>query len=131
VDGVWVHDHRVLLVRRGRPPFRGKLALPGGFVEYREKVEEAVAREFQEEVGLEVRPIRLLGVYSGPDRDPRHPTTTVVFQVTGRRRSPTAGDDAADAEWVSLRNARGLAFDHDLILRDALRTLRRSRRRTR
>ncbi len=127
VDGVWLRDGSVLLVRRRRPPFRGRLALPGGFVEYEETVETAVSREILEETGLHARPWAILGVYSGPDRDPRHPTTTVVFALRGRAGPPRAGDDAAEARWVPLREARSLAFDHDRILGESLRRLRSGR----
>ncbi len=127
VDGVWIRGNSVLLVRRRRAPFRGRLALPGGFVEYEETVEAAMAREIREETGLKGRPRGILGVYSGPDRDPRHPTTTIVFAMTGRAGRPRAGDDAADARWVPLSAARGLAFDHDLILAESLRRLRTGR----
>jgi len=119
VDVVWIRRRTVLLVRRGGPPFRGRWALPGGFVEARETVEAAALRELREETGLRGRILRLVGVYSGPDRDPRRPTTTVAFLVTGRGGAPTGGDDAAEAAWVPLRTARRLAFDHDQILRDA------------
>lgn len=78
-------------------------------------------RELREETGLVARPIGLVGVYSGPDRDPRKPTATVVFSVTGRARPPVPGDDAAHAAWVPLSQATALAFDHGQILRDALR----------
>lgn len=125
VDAVWIRNRRVLLVRRGRPPFRGMWALPGGFVEPRETVEEAVVRELHEETGLTARPWKLVGVYSGPDRDPRKPTTSVVFLMRGRGGHPHGGDDAAHAEWVLLRRARPLAFDHERIVRDAARLWRR------
>ncbi|MCI4369526.1 MAG: NUDIX hydrolase [Thermoplasmata archaeon] len=129
VDAVYLRQGRVLLVRRGRPPFRGRWALPGGFVELRETVEEAVVREVKEETGLAVRPVGLVGVYSGPERDPRKPTTSVVFLVGGRATRLRAGDDAADARWVPLRSVPDLAFDHSQILADALRKVRRRRSR--
>ncbi|MFY9717286.1 MAG: NUDIX domain-containing protein [Thermoplasmata archaeon] len=121
VDAVWIRRGAVLLVRRRRPPFAGTWALPGGFVEPSESVEEAAERELLEETGLRGRRLGLLGVYSGPDRDPRQPTATVAFLFGGRGGSPRAGDDAADAAWIPLAAAKGLAFDHDLILRDAVR----------
>jgi len=134
VDAVWFRRGTILLVRRGRPPFKGHWALPGGFVEFRETVESAVTRELSEETGLRARPIRLVGVYSGPDRDPRGPTTSVVFRMRGRGGPPRGGDDAAVAAWVPLHQARSLAFDHDQIVRDARaqeQAVRRPRRRRR
>ena len=109
VDAVWIHRGRVLLVRRGHPPFQGMWALPGGFVEQRETVEEAVVRELKEETGLVARPWKLVGVYSGPDRDPRKPTTSVTFLMRGQAHLPRGGDDAASAAWVPLSEARPLA----------------------
>ncbi len=127
-DAVWIRGDRVLLIRRGRPPFRGRWAFPGGFVEQRETVEAAVMRELREETGLRARPIALVGVYSGPDRDPRKPTTTIAFRMRGPGGLPRGRDDAAEAAWVPIRAARGLAFDHGRILRDAVRQVRRERR---
>jgi len=121
VDAVWLWSGRVLLVRRARAPFRGDWALPGGFVEPEETVEEAVARELREETGLVARPRSIVGVYSGPDRDPRKPTATVAFLMRGRARRPRAGDDAREAAWLPVREVRRLAFDHGRILADALR----------
>lgn len=121
VDAVWIRRGKVLLVRRKNPPFRGYWALPGGFVELRETVEEALVRELREETGLSGRPSSIVGVYSGPDRDPRKPTTTVAFLVAGRRARPEGQDDAASAAWVPLSRAHPLAFDHERILADARR----------
>lgn len=133
VDAVWIVRGRILLVRRGRPPFRGRWALPGGFVEREETVERAVVRELKEETGLDGRIAALLGVYSGPDRDPRGPTASVVFLLRGRIRPPRGGDDAAEAAWLPLSAAHDLAFDHERIVRDAVRrrTAERDRRRPR
>ena len=128
-DAVWIRSGKVLLVRRGRPPFRGFWALPGGFVELRETVEEALVRELREETGLAGRPVGIVGVYSGPDRDPRKPTTSVAFLVSGRGGSPKGADDAAFAAWVPLSEAHPLAFDHGRILSDARRQLRLAQRR--
>jgi 8-oxo-dGTP diphosphatase len=121
VDALWIRERRVLLVRRGRPPFRGEWALPGGFVEVGETVERAVVRELREETGLTGRPGRLVGVYSDPARDPRHHTVSVVFEIVGRGGAPKGGDDAAFAAWVPLSPRPALAFDHGRILADALR----------
>ncbi|MGP8159273.1 MAG: NUDIX domain-containing protein [Thermoplasmata archaeon] len=135
VDAVWIRSGKVLLVRRGKPPFRGFWAFPGGFVELHETVEEALVRELREETGLSGHPVKIVGVYSGPDRDPRKPTATVAFLVGGRVGKPVGHDDAASAAWVPLHQARPMAFDHEQILADARRlyrsrSQRRGRRRT-
>ena len=114
---------RVLLVRRGHPPFKGKHALPGGFVEIGETVEEACRRELMEETGVKAGPLRLLGVYSDPKRDPRAHTCSVVFLARIARATPKAGDDAAAAEWIEDWTKLDLAFDHAKILGDARRAL--------
>jgi 8-oxo-dGTP diphosphatase len=128
VDAVWVAEGRILLVRRGRPPFRGRWALPGGFVELGETVEQAALRELEEETGLRPVGLRLLGVYSRPDRDPRGPTVSVAFRMRGKPRTPTGGSDAREARWIPIARARGLAFDHDEIVADAVGAARRKRR---
>jgi 8-oxo-dGTP diphosphatase len=114
---------RVLLVRRGHPPFKGKHALPGGFVEIGETVEEACRRELMEETGVKAGRLRLLGVYSDPKRDPRAHTCSVVFLARIARATPKAGDDAAAAEWIEDWWKLDLAFDHAKILGDARRAL--------
>ncbi|MDD3493531.1 MAG: NUDIX hydrolase [Candidatus Thermoplasmatota archaeon] len=123
VDGVVIRRGHLLLIQRGREPFRGRWALPGGFVEYGETVEAAVVREVREEAGLETRVIRLLGVYSHPERDPRGHTVSVVFLLEVVGGTLRGGDDAARATWFSLDDLPQLAFDHDTIVRDALRHL--------
>jgi 8-oxo-dGTP diphosphatase len=120
VDAVWFSGPNVLLVRRKSPPFRGKWALPGGFVESYESTERAVLRELEEETGLRARIVGLVGVYSEPGRDPRGPTASVVYQVTGRARRPSAASDAQMAAWVAADQLPPLAFDHAEILEDAL-----------
>ncbi|MCO4771582.1 MAG: NUDIX hydrolase [Deltaproteobacteria bacterium] len=105
----------VLLVRRTNPPLGW--ALPGGFIDYGEAAEAAARREVEEEAGVTVLLTDLLGVYSDPDRDPRHHTLTVVY--IGRSRDPvTAGDDAAEVREFPLDSLPELAFDHARILRD-------------
>lgn len=118
---------RVLLIRRGHPPFKGKLALPGGFVEIGETVEEACRRELMEETGIKAGRLHLVGVYSDPKRDPRGHTCAAVFLTRVGTGTATAGDDAADAQWVERVPRGELAFDHDKILADARRLLRRLR----
>ncbi len=120
VDALIVDPTRgVVLIRRGRPPFAGRWALPGGFVERGETCEVACVREAREETGLEVVPVALAGVYSDPARDPRFHTCSVVFlcRVTGGRLR--GGDDAAAARWFAHLTGVALAFDHARILTDA------------
>jgi 8-oxo-dGTP diphosphatase len=111
---------RVLLIRRGNPPFEGAYALPGGFVEIGEKIEDACRREVREETGVEVADLRLIGVYSDPGRDPRGHTVSVAFlTVLPGASAPKAGSDAKSAEWIGDWRALTLAFDHAQILSDA------------
>jgi 8-oxo-dGTP diphosphatase len=109
-------DGRILLVRRSNPPIGW--ALPGGFIDYGESAEAAARREVEEECGVGVLLTDLLGVYSRPDRDPRHHTLTVVY--VGRSRDPVRpGDDASDVQEFSLDSLpEDLAFDHAQIVRD-------------
>ena len=119
----------MLLIRRGRPPFKGMYALPGGFVEVGETVEDACRRELKEETGVKGGRLELVGVYSDPSRDPRGHTCSVVFLTRVARATSRAGTDAAAAEWVENWQHVELAFDHANILADAGRLLRRNSRR--
>jgi 8-oxo-dGTP diphosphatase len=112
---------RLLLIRRKNPPFQGQYALPGGFVDYGERMEDAALRELREETGIEGRIVRLIGVYSRPDRDPRGHCVSAVYLVDGGGRQPVAGDDAAAAEYVEDFRSEQLAFDHNEIVADAIR----------
>lgn len=114
---------RVLLIRRKNPPFQGGYALPGGFVEIGERIEDACRRELSEETGLNVGSLRLVGVYSDPKRDPRGHTCSVAYLSQVDDAIPTAGDDAAAAEWVADWRSENLAFDHAQIIADAEKLL--------
>jgi 8-oxo-dGTP diphosphatase len=129
VDCVVVDDaNRVLLVRRGNPPFKGRYAIPGGFVDVGETVEDACRRELLEETGVKVRRMAFVGVYSDPKRDPRGHTVSIAFAARVKRAKAKAGDDAAAAEWVRVTKSTRLAFDHTKILKDAIRVVPRKRR---
>ncbi len=120
-DGVVVRGDEVLLIQRGSAPFEGSWALPGGFVEVGETVEEACRRELREETGLEARLLGIVGVYSDPERDPRGHVVSVTFLATVQRGAePEAASDAAGAAWHPLTDPPALAFDHADILDDAL-----------
>jgi 8-oxo-dGTP diphosphatase len=132
----WVRDRagRVLLVRRGRPPFEGRWALPGGFCEYGETTEACCAREAKEETGITVRVGELLGVYSDPGRDPRGHTVTVLYACRPIRGTALGGDDAADACWFEPGELRKLrfAFDHrEIVFEQVAKDLSTRRRRPR
>jgi 8-oxo-dGTP diphosphatase len=120
---------RLLLIRRGHPPHKGKYALPGGFVDVGETVEDACRRELMEETGVKAGRLELIGVYSDPSRDPRGHTCSVAFLTRVARATAKAGDDAAAAEWVEGWRQVELAFDHANILRDGERLLGRNSRR--
>jgi len=114
-----VPDRSIVLVERSSPPFG--LALPGGFVEYGESLEEAVRREAAEETGLELSDLRQFRTYSDPSRDPRFHTVSTVFAAKAAG-SPRAGDDAAAVRVVKPAEVSGLAFafDHGKVLADWL-----------
>ncbi|MDQ7038501.1 MAG: NUDIX hydrolase [Aquificota bacterium] len=109
----------IVLVERKNPPVG--LAIPGGFVEVGESVEEAAVREIEEETGLRVRIRRLLGVYSDPKRDPRFHVVSVVF-VGDAEGTPKAGSDAKEVRVFRLEDIPldRLVFDHRRIILDYL-----------
>ncbi len=111
----------VLLIQRKNEPFKGHYALPGGFVDIGETVEDACRRELLEETGVKAGRLKLVGVYSDPNRDPRGHTASVVFLTRVRSTKLEAGDDAASAQWVANWRRLPLAFDHAKILADATR----------
>lgn len=112
---------RALLIQRRNPPFAGRWALPGGFVEQGEQVIDAAERELMEETGLQVQALDLLGVYDTPGRDPRGWSVSVVYLARLQEQPQVLGaDDAIDARWFAVDDLPELAFDHDLIVKDAL-----------
>jgi 8-oxo-dGTP diphosphatase len=114
----------LLLVRRGAPPFAGMWALPGGFVDEGEPLVHAALRELREETGLApTGALELVGAYGDPGRDPRGWTVTVLYGVRlggGEPSGPSAGDDAAEAEWHPVGSLPDLAFDHARLAADAV-----------
>ncbi|HKI90574.1 MAG TPA: NUDIX hydrolase [Draconibacterium sp.] len=109
----------VLLIQRGHKPFKGKWALPGGFIEMDEILEEACIRELQEETGLRVEKLTQFKTYDAVERDPRGRTISVIhFTQLDEKQPVKGGDDAARAEWFSVDNLPELAFDHLQILKE-------------
>lgn len=119
VDTIIELDGGIVLVARKNTPLGW--ALPGGFVDYGESLEEAAVREAAEETGLKIRLVCQLHTYSNPDRDARRHTITTVFIATASDQTPKGADDASEARVFPLEEIPELAFDHDKIVEDYLR----------
>ncbi len=117
VDTVIIYKEKIVFIKRKNPPFQGQFALPGGFVEVGETVEAAAVREAMEETGLDVRLLKILGVYSDPSRDPRGHTVSVCFLALGSGKLK-AGSDAKDTGLFGIDEIPELAFDHNKIIED-------------
>jgi len=127
VDAVILMNNKqdLVLIRRKNPPFQGELALPGGFVDVGESVEQACIREAKEETNIDVIIIKLIGVFSEPSRDPRGHNISIAFlcKPLTENENPKALDDAAALEVFSLTQISSLklAFDHkDIIKRSGI-----------
>jgi 8-oxo-dGTP diphosphatase len=123
VDGAVLKNNKILLIKRKNNPFKGKWALPGGFVEYGEKVEDAVIREVFEETGLKTSIIKIIGVYSDPNRDPRGHTVSIVYFLDIKEGELKSNDDASDAKFFDVKGLPELSFDHEIIIKDVLRSI--------
>jgi len=118
VDMIVRHGDEILLIERKNEPFGW--ALPGGFVDYGEMVEDAARRELMEETSICAAEIRLLGVYSDPKRDKRGHTVSVIYSTISDQK-PMAGDDAKNAVFFNINNLPdNIAFDHSKIINDYL-----------
>jgi 8-oxo-dGTP diphosphatase len=111
----------VLLIKRASDPFKGRWALPGGFVDENEPLEAAAARELREETSLSLSNLEQIGAFGKPGRDPRGHTVAIAFLgIVHGECSVVPADDAEDAAWHSAKRPPPLAFDHREILRAAL-----------
>jgi len=111
----------ILLIQRKNEPFKGKWALPGGFIEEDETLEQCVSREVEEETGLTGIKLFQLEAFSLPGRDPRHRTITVAYWGFCKNSDAlNPGSDAVSAKWFGINELPELAFDHDQIIKKAL-----------
>lgn len=111
-----LNQKKIVLIKRKNPPYGW--AIPGGFVDYGESLEEAAVREAEEETALQVKLIRQFHTYSDPARDPRHHTIATVF-IASASGEPEGRDDAAEAAVFSKHEIPGqMAFDHRKIIED-------------
>jgi len=120
VDAVIIFQEGIVLIKRDNPPYQGCYALPGGFVELGETVEEAVRREAREETGLQIELFGLVGIYSDPGRDPRGHVVSAAYLSAGRGEL-APGSDARSARVFPPTSLPPLAFDHERIIRESLR----------
>ena len=114
----------VLLIKRGIEPFKDHWAFPGGFIKMDEDAETGARRELREETSLETAHIEQFGCFSEVNRDPRERVITIAYYALVRKSEVVGGDDASEAHWFPIDNVPPLAFDHDRILRVALKTLK-------
>ncbi len=129
VDAVILYNSKIVLIRRKNPPFQGQLALPGGFVDIGETVEQACIREAKEETNIKVKIKELIGVYSDPERDPRGHTVSIAFlcEPATKKEKPLAKDDAASLEIISIEElfSKKYAFDHYKILKKGVKLIKK------
>lgn len=121
------HEDRlkILLIRRGVAPFKGKWALPGGFMRIDESAEECALRELREETGVGGCHIRQFHTFTAPGRDPRERVVTIAFYALMKWQKAEGADDAEYAGWVPMDNLPKLAFDHEEIIHRAMEAIRR------
>ena len=117
---------QVLLIKRKNPPFKGQFALPGGFVEIDESLEEAAVRELEEETGVKDIFIKKLTAYGDVNRDSRGRVVSIAFMalIDSEKFNLESKGDAMEAQWINANQIKSLAFDHMQILSDALSELR-------
>lgn len=117
---------KVLLIKRGLPPFAGRWALPGGFVMMKETIDEAARRELEEETGLKLAHLEQLYTFGAIDRDPRERVVSVAYFALVKLfdHAVRAATDAADVAWFAVDDLPQLAFDHGEIFKAAHQRLR-------
>ncbi len=121
---------KLLLINRGKEPFKGKWAVPGGFVELDEELEQAAARELAEETGLVNIPLEQMHTFGKCGRDPRGRQISIVFMGVAKKVPDRikAGDDAAKVRWFDIEKLpQDMAFDHREIVKFGVRKLKRGK----
>ena len=117
-------DLKVLLVKRAQDPFKGKWALPGGFVRINESIDGAAKRELHEETGVKSDYLEQLYTFGEVERDPRGRVITIAYFALIKPRKVKGATDVSEAEWFSVYDYPELCFDHKKILEYALKRLR-------
>ena len=122
VDGIFLKDNKILLVKQAHYPFINSWVIPGGHVEYGETVGKAIKREMKEELGVSVKIKKLFGVYSDPKRDPRYHTTSVVYLLEKRKGKIRLNKESSEFKYFPLNNLpKKIGFDHRKIINDLKR----------
>ena len=122
VDGIIIKDDKIILIKRKYEPYKNSCALPGGYIEYNEKAEDAIIREIFEETGIKTKINKLIGVYSDPKRDPRGHTISIIYELKIINGKIKSGDDASEVDFFKFDNIpEKLSFDHKKIISDYLK----------
>ena len=119
-------EYQILLILRAQAPYQGKYALPGGFINIEESLEEAALRELFEETGVNNLQLTQIQTFSDPERDPRGRVISTCYGCVlgiGDQIKIQAGDDASAADWFGLNALPPLAFDHSLLIQSAIAKL--------
>ncbi|MBO5151400.1 MAG: NUDIX hydrolase [Methanobrevibacter sp.] len=124
---IFDENENFILIKRKNDPYKDYWALPGGFVDYNECIEDAAVREALEETSINVELIKLVGVYSDPERDPRRHTISITYAAKGNMEDMKAADDACDINIFTRKDLEkiNLAFDHEKIINDCLNSISR------
>lgn len=121
----------ILLINRKNEPYKGRWAIPGGFVDMDEELEDAIVRELAEETGLTGVPLEQMHTFGTIGRDPRGRQITIVFMgITNEQQTAVkGGDDAAQAKWFDIENLPdNMAFDHNRVIKFAIEKLKNSKK---
>lgn len=121
VDGVVIHNKKIMLIKRAITPYKEFYVIPGGFVIPGETTKEACIRELKEETGLDVKVVKFIGIYDSPSRDPRGHTISVAYLCKSKGGKLKSGYEAKDIKFFSKEEIKkiNIGFDHKKILKDA------------